>query len=236
MIPLHLFVYAFILSIYDSFTVKSVVDKFNKYARCDIFVGKTGSGKTMCGIHLVRKIKRVFKDIIVISNIESPLVDLPLTMGNVLHIYDKPVVVLVDEANSTFASKLKSDVPEDLVKFLMQTRKGAGKWVILLTQDYSLLDTKFRKLAHYVYDCHTFFGRLTRFRRFSQQDYEYYYAAGGVNTMVRVGKSAPKIKRVSDWFVQDQKIRSLYDYKAIVKTDWHINYDVSSSAEGSGRL
>ena len=100
MIPLHLFVYAFILSIYDSFTVKSVVDKFNKYARCDIFVGKTGSGKTMCGIHLVRKIKRVFKDIIVISNIESPLVDLPLTMGNVLHIYDRPVVVLVDEASS----------------------------------------------------------------------------------------------------------------------------------------
>lgn len=227
MIPLHLFVYAFILSIYDSFTVKSVVDKFNKYARCDIFVGKTGSGKTMCGIYLVRKIKRAFKDIIVISNIESPLVDLPLTMGNVLHIYDKPVVVLVDEANSTFASKLRSDVPEDLVKFLMQTRKGAGKWVILLTQDYSLLDTKFRKLAHYVYDCHTFFGRLTRFRRFSQQDYEYYYAAGGVNTMVRTGKSAPKIKRVSDWFVQDAKIRSLYDYKAVVKTDWHTDYDVS---------
>ncbi len=55
--------------------------------------------------------------------------NLPLTMGNVLY-YDKPVVVLVDEANSTFASKLRSDVPR-FSKFLMQTGKGLRSKVIL---------------------------------------------------------------------------------------------------------
>ncbi len=69
------------------------------------------------------------------------------------YIYDKPVGVKFDEANSTFADKLRSDVPEDLVKFLMQTRKRAGNGLYYL-QDYSLLDTKFHKLAHYVYVPH----------------------------------------------------------------------------------
>ncbi len=67
MIPLHLFIYAFILSIYDSFTREIQKDKFTKYARCDIFVERLGSGKTMWD-PFMRKIKRVFKDIIVISN------------------------------------------------------------------------------------------------------------------------------------------------------------------------
>ncbi len=57
-----------------AFTVKSVVDKFTSIVVISLL--ERLPGKTMCGIHLVRKIKRVFKDIIVISNIESP-VDLP---------------------------------------------------------------------------------------------------------------------------------------------------------------
>ena len=219
MIPLHLFLYAFLLSIYDSFSKKRTEkDKFNQYARVDIVSGKTGSGKTISGIYLLQQLKAKFPSALVISNVESPLVDLPLTMGNVLRIYDVPCIVLIDESNSTFMAKLRSDVPEMLLRFLMQTRKGAGKYVVLLTQDYSLLDSKFRKLAHFVWDCQTFFGRLTRLRRFEQKDYEFFYANGGVNTMVQ---RKQKIKRSSIWFVQDAKMRSLYDYKAIVSTDWH---------------
>ncbi len=48
------------------------------------------------------------------------------------------------------------------MKFLVQTRKGLGNGYTA-TQDYSLLDTV-PQATHYVYDCHTFFGRLTRFR------------------------------------------------------------------------
>ncbi len=84
------------------------------------------------------------------------------------------------------------------MKFLMQTRKGAGKWVILFTQDCSCLIRSSASQFHYKNDCHTFFGSLNEIPSLCQQDYEYYYAAGGVNTMVRTGKSAPKIKRVSD--------------------------------------
>ncbi len=48
-------------------------------------------------------------------------------MGNVLHIYDKPVVVfLVDEANSTLRANFSSDVPEDLVKSCKRGKAGKG--------------------------------------------------------------------------------------------------------------
>ncbi len=61
------------------------------------------------------------------------------------------------------------------MKFLMQMRKGLGNG-LYCTQDYSLLDTKFRKLLIMCNDCHIVFWSLNETCRFSQQDYEYYYA------------------------------------------------------------
>ncbi len=67
----------------------------------------------------------------------------------------------------------------------LQTRKGHRKWVILLTVIRCLI-RKFttRYAIAYV------LWSLNRFRLWSA-DYEYYYAAGGVSTMVEQGESAP---------------------------------------------
>ncbi len=103
--------------------MKSVVDKFNKYARCDIFVGKTGQVRPCVRTHLVRKIKRVFKDIIVIS--EHRVVGrFAADNGAVLHIYDQPVVVLVDGKQTQPCRANFVLMCLRTVKFLMQTRKG----------------------------------------------------------------------------------------------------------------
>lgn len=110
------------------------------------------------------------------------------------------------------------DKPKELRDTLMQIRKGIGKRVILLTQDYTLLDTSFRKLAHYVYETKTYFGRLTSYRRFEQQTYEAQYSSGGID----FDKSAKKLRRHSFWLLQTAKVRAMYDFKAVVDTDWHV--------------
>ncbi len=86
--------------------------------------------------------------------------------------------------------------------FLAQTRKG---WLYSYT-GLSLLDTKFRKPAHYVYDYHTF-RSLNEIPSLSQQDYEYYFMLLVVREYRGLnGKNHAKNKAVSDWFVQDAKI------------------------------
>lgn len=215
-IPIHLFIIAFFLWLWDRFTMRKTVDRFNSYASVNIIAGKTGSGKTFSAIKEMLDFKRKFPDGVIVSNIVSSLVNEPLTLDSFYKVYDVPVLIVVDEANSAYGAKLKSDVPDVLKKTLMQIRKGIGKRVLLLTQDYSLLDTNFRKLAHYVYESKTYMGRLTAYRRFEQQTYETHYQAGGVSY-----DKQKQPRRVSSWILQTKKVRKLYDYKAIVDVDWY---------------
>lgn len=147
----------------------------------------------------------------------SSLVDFPLTLDCFYTINDVPYLIVVDEANSVYGAKMKSDVPEELKKTLYQIRKGVGKRVVLLTQDYSLLDANFRKLAHYVFETKTYFGRLTSYRRFEQTVYETNSQVGGLD----LKKAGKQPSRVSLWILQTSRIRSLYDFKALVDVEWH---------------
>ena len=233
-IPIHLFIAAFFLSIYDRlFSKRSLADKFNSEASINIIAGKTGSGKSFSAINEMRRFKQRYPEGLIFSNIVSPLTDQPLSLKAFYEINTVPYLIVVDEANSVYGSKIKSDVPEDLKKTLYQIRKGVGKRVLLLTQEYSLLDTNFRKLAHYVFESKTYFGRLTSYRRFEQQVYEANSQAGGLN-FDKSGKRQPR--RVSFWILQTFRIRKLYDYKAMVVTDWHIERADADTSERAEQL
>lgn len=215
-IPVHLFLAAFFMWVFDRFTMRKVADRFNSYASVNIIAGKTGSGKTFSAIKEMLDFKKKFPGGLIFSNVVSNLVDAPLNLECFYNVYDVPVLIVVDEANSAYGAKLKSDVPDELKKTLMQIRKGVGKRVLLLTQDYSLLDTNFRKLAHYVYESKTYMGRLTAYRRFEQQVYETHYQAGGVSY-----DKQKQPRRMSSWILQTKKTRSFYNYKAMVDVDWY---------------
>ena len=219
MIPIHLFIAAFFLSIVDKIKAKKdYKTSFNQYARVDIVAGKTGSGKSFSALNEMINFKKRYPEGIIFSNMAVSLVNAPLSLDVFYTQYDVPVLIVVDEANSTYRAQLKSDIPKELRDTLMQIRKGIGKRVILLTQDYTLLDTSFRKLAHYVYETKTYFGRLTSYRRFEQQTYEAQYSSGGID----FDKSAKKLRRHSFWLLQTAKVRAMYDFKAVVDTDWHV--------------
>lgn len=215
-IPIHLFILAFFMWVYDRLTTKKAADRFNSYASVNIIAGKTGSGKTFSAIKEMLDFKRKFPDGLIFSNVVTNLVDAPLTLDCFYDVFDVPVLIVVDEANSAYGAKLKSDVPDGLKKTLMQIRKGVGKRVLLLAQDYSLLDTNFRKLAHFVYESKTYMGRLTSCRCFEQQTYETHYQVGGVSY-----DKQKQPRRKSSWILQTKKVRSLYDYKAVVDVDWY---------------
>jgi hypothetical protein len=217
MFPIHLFIIAFFMSIWDRLTIKDNAIRFNSQACVVIVAGKTGSGKSFSAINEMIRFKKRFKDGIIFSNMTSKLVDYPLSLDCFYSINDVPYLIVVDEANSVYGAKMKSDVPDELKKTLYQIRKGVGKRVVLLTQDYSLLDANFRKLAHFVYETKTYFGRLTSYRRFEQTVYETNSQTGGLD----LKKSGKQPSRVSLWILQTKRIRSLYDFKALVDVEWH---------------
>lgn len=188
--------------------------RFNEYARCDIFCGKTGQGKTLCAVREMKIMKKQFKNLKIISNIASPLVDIELTRSSLLATYNFPVLVVIDEANTTFSGSRVSSIPPDVKSFIFQTRKGYGKRLILLTQDYSLIDVSFRKLSHYVYNVKTFWGRLTALARFEQVQYERNADTGGID----YGKKNLSYARI--FFIQTNRLRRLYDFKSFVNTNW----------------
>lgn len=217
MFPIHLFIIAFFMSIWDKLTIRDDSVRFNNQACVVIVSGKTGSGKSFSAINEMLRFKRKFKNGKIFSNMSSSLVDCPLTLDCFYTINDVPYLIVVDEANSVYGAKMKSDVPEELKKTLYQIRKGVGKRVVLLTQDYSLLDANFRKLAHYVFETKTYFGRLTSYRRFEQTVYETNSQVGGLD----LKKAGKQPSRVSLWILQTSRIRSLYDFKALVDVEWH---------------
>ncbi len=209
-IPIHLFILAFLCGYgIDLQCVKLLIDSI--VMQCQYYRRKNWKWQNFSAIKEMLDFKRKFPDGIIVSNIVSSLVNEPLTLDSFYKVYDVPVLIVVDEANSAYGAKLKSDVPDVLKKTLMQIRKGIGKRVLLLTQDYSLLDTNFRKLAHYVYESKTYMGRLTAYRRFEQQTYETHYQAGGVSYD----------KQGFTMATTDKESEKTYDYKAIADVDWY---------------
>ena len=64
----------------------------------------------------------------------------------------------------------------------------------------------------------TFWGRLMRARTYLQTEYEQYHTDGGI----RINDfNYKEISRHSDWLVQSDKIRGLYDFKSLVDvSEW----------------
>jgi len=170
-------------------------------------VGLYGGGKTMTLSHTLDELRKKYGDkIYIATNYFYSGQDFPInSWEDLLPEYDRPVVFGYDEIQNEFNSRDYKNFPLSLMTLLTQNRKGNGKRILYTAQDFTTVDTNFRKLTKDVWVCKTLFGRLTSVKCYDRQDYIQLYETVSVDKKMKIHPFR-KFK-----FVQTDAIRNSYD-------------------------
>lgn len=176
------------------------------------FFGLPGKGKTMAMCYRLRELRRQYgSSIYITTNFCYDDQDFPFeTWKQLLHKYDKPLVVAWDEVQNEFNSRDFKNFPISLLTQLTQVRKGNGIQILYTSQRWHFVDKNFRSLSFGCYDCSTFLGRYTTAKMYDYDDYEQKCNEVRVDKKMKV--------HAKDWiaFFQTKKLRDSYDsYKML---------------------
>lgn len=172
-----------------------------------LYCGLYGQGKTMALTEYLTRMRAKYGDKIYIStNYGFKGEDFPLTTWKeLLTEYDRPVIFGYDEIQNEFNSRDYRNFPYELVKLLTQNRKGHGKQIVGTAQRYTRVDKTIRELCTHVVECRkSWFGRVTRLKKYDVEDYEMFL------NEIDVRKKA-KIPCQRYRFIQTDELRNSYD-------------------------
>lgn len=185
-----------------------------------VVCGRTGSGKTTFATAYAIKMRKYYGDSIYIASnfyLDDSIQDFSIDhWQDLVKVYNKPCLFLLDEANSLFNSKEYKSFPPDLITIITQNRKKDeeifSKQIVAITQDWTALDISFRRYSIAVVQIKSFFTRLILGSWYTPEMYQQKYE------QVNVDK-AMKIKPFkTDRFIASDKLRSFYDSFKFVKT------------------
>lgn len=127
-----------------------------------VFTGTQGSGKTMSMIKYATDLKAQYPRAKIVSNTDYKYQDKELDRWQVLTDYNNGtdgVIVIWDEIQNTFNSRLFKDWPIEMTGVVTQNRKN--KRIILCTaQQLYMLDKNLRTQMSFEYQCRCFMGCL----------------------------------------------------------------------------
>ncbi len=182
---------------------------FNLYG-VSCYCGRQGSGKTIGVVEELERIKKIFPECIICTNINYLKQDIPLTSWlQLLELRngDKGVVFVIDEVQNNGLDWTK--FPETLLAVITQQRKQKIK-IYVTTQVYKNLVIQLRRQCFDVIECKTFFTRWTRHKCFDAEEY---------NNVIDTPTPEKKFKLPKKWrysFVQSNFLRNLYDTNQVV--------------------
>jgi len=188
--------------------------KFRPYGLY-MFCGKQGAGKTMGLVYTLERYRKRYPKAKIYSNMKYQYETLPLKSLNDLldkSLYngENGTIFVIDEIQNEFSCATSRDFPETLLQLITMQRKQ--KIVILATsQVFTRVAKPLREQCFYVIDCFTFLGRYTRLKWFFAEDYNQYIENPSPKKKLKMRK-----KR-KDCFVQDDRLRELYDSYALVE-------------------
>lgn len=170
------------------------------------FCGLPGTGKTMFLTKKLTEYRKKYGDSIYIgTNYKFKLQDFEVKgYGDVLKVYDKPTIIGYDEIQNDFDARSWASIDYAFSERITQSRKLEGLMIMGTAQKFSFVDRRLRQLTHMVYECRTFFERLTIAKLYEPEVKEK-IEAGQFNEMY-----SQKNKGFS-MFVQSDFIRSLYN-------------------------
>lgn len=195
-----------------------------------IITGKTGSGKTTLACKIAADARAYYgDDIYIMTNFyfKDPMPENYIEMKHWKDMtlkYNKPLLCILDEANSLFSSKNFKNFPTELIHVITQNRKGGKehgifpKAIYAITQDYSALDISFRRYALEVISCRSILGRMFFASTFWREDYEMKYNMSNLDMASRV----KPLKK--DIFIASDDLREMYDSFRFVDTMLNTEY------------
>lgn len=180
------------------------------------YVGDVGSGKTMCMVDDLMRLRKQYGDkIYITTNFFWKGQDFAFeNYEQLLKIYDKPLVVAWDEVQNEFCSRDFQKFPVSLLTLLTQNRKGHGVRILWSAQRLSHIDKYFRDLTTTIYFAHTLLGRFSFRVALAQTDLT---AQGKPKEYgIKLGKCR--------WFLQTDEHRNSYDSFQVLQSAQNRGY------------
>lgn len=188
----------------DFLTRKERKGLFKEYG-FSIFCGRQGAGKTISMVDYLNRMHEKFPHCLIITNFQYAHSDGLLSdWRDLLNIRNGQlgVIFAIDEIHSEYSSDMWKDFPENLLSEISMQRKQRLK-IIASSQAYSRVIKQIREQTFSVFQCETFFGRLTKYKEYDAAEY------GTGDTPFLVKKRCKPIGK--GMFVQSDSLRQCYD-------------------------
>ena len=177
------------------------------------YTGLPGTGKTIMMSNELAKFRELYGDEIYIgTNYGFKLQDFEVKdYTDVIKLRDKPTIIGYDEIQNDFDSRNWANLDYAFSERITQSRKLNGLMIMATAQKFGFVDKRLRQLTHKVYECRTFFNRLTMARIY-EPDLKVKIEEGQY-----IENNATKTKGFKI-FVQTDYIRSLFSsYDILLK-------------------
>ena len=186
--------------------------KFNMYG-LTCYVGRQGSGKTMSIVSELERIRKEYPDVTIMTNFGYIYEDEKLTDWQQLIDCRNPdgIVFAIDEIQNEFDVHEARNFNLEILKVITQQRKQGIK-ILASSQVFTRVSKPLREQCFEVVECYTILGRWTFQKCFDADDY---------NMLIDSVDPNKKLKTSRKWrrnFVQSNRIRTLYDSYAVIKS------------------
>lgn len=189
-------------------------DLFREYG-LRLYCGKQGAGKTIGMVHDLEFYRRRYPKAKIYTNFGYTGQTAPLTSLNDLldpkfRNGTDGVIFAIDEIQNEFSSATSKDFPESLLSQITQQRKQRI-CILASSQVFTRVSKPLREQTFIVVDCKTLFGRYTKLKYISAEDYIEYAEHPDPKKRLKLKK-----KKI-DTFVQTDSLRNCYDSYELIK-------------------
>lgn len=193
------------------------IKHYKKYGRpftefgISLYCGKQGAGKTTGIVEYLERMRHKYPEALILTNFgykyETRAFNDWRDFFEVRN-GEKGVIFAIDELQNEFNSTAWKNFPESLLSEITQQRKQRVK-IVATSQVFTRVAKPLREQTHEVVECITLFGRWTFMKAFDAIEYECVIANPTLkNKLHRLWRKN---------FVQDDKLRDLYDSYAKVE-------------------
>lgn len=177
---------------------------FSEYG-LTMYCGRQGAGKTMAMTEYLERMRKRYPKALIVTNFGYVYQDLPMVSWQDLFTIrngEDGVIFAIDEIQNEFNSNSWKTFPEGLLSEITQQRKQKIK-IVSTSQVFTRVVKQLREQTFEVVECRTLAGRWTFTKAFDAEDY---------NAVIDNPEKKERLHRLyRKNFVQDKKIRTLYD-------------------------
>lgn len=206
------FIKFFVWKFRDLKELKNNPDLFREFG-LTMFTGRQGAGKTMAMVEHLEQLRKRYPKALILTNFGYEHETQPFNSWQDLFNVrngDHGVIFCIDEIQNEFSSASSKSFPESLLAEITQQRKQKIK-ILATSQVFTRVAKPLREQCFEVVECITLAGRWTFAKCFDADDY---------NAVIDSNDPDKKLKMRRKWrknFIQDNKIRELYDSYAKVE-------------------